>query len=47
MTTPGFDGDVGYAPLWAGESVSAVRGITPAAEIVRELVDEAEAALRR
>jgi len=46
MTTPGFDGDLDYAPLWAGESVSAVREIQPAGEIVRELVAETEAALR-
>ena len=43
--TPDFDGDIEYAPLWAGESCSAVRDIKPAADIVRDLVHEAEAAL--
>ena len=28
--------------LWAGESVGAVKRVQPAAEIVRELVEEAE-----
>jgi NAD(P)H-dependent flavin oxidoreductase YrpB (nitropropane dioxygenase family) len=42
---PDFDGDLEYAPLWAGESCSAVRDIKPAADIVRDLVAEAEAAL--
>ncbi|MGZ4407877.1 MAG: NAD(P)H-dependent flavin oxidoreductase [Gaiellaceae bacterium] len=42
---PDFDGDIDYAPLWAGESVSVVNGILPAGEIVRQLVRDAEAAL--
>lgn len=42
---PDFDGDVEYAPLWAGESVSVVNDVKPAAEIVRDLVRDAEAAL--
>ncbi|HET7467651.1 MAG TPA: nitronate monooxygenase [Candidatus Dormibacteraeota bacterium] len=42
---PDFDGDIEYAPLWAGESVSAVNDIKPAAKIVNDLVREAEAAL--
>jgi NAD(P)H-dependent flavin oxidoreductase YrpB (nitropropane dioxygenase family) len=33
--------------LWAGESVGAVRRVQPAAEIVRELAEEAEKQLRR
>jgi NAD(P)H-dependent flavin oxidoreductase YrpB (nitropropane dioxygenase family) len=33
--------------LWAGESVGEVRRVQPAAEIVRELAEEAEALLRR
>jgi NAD(P)H-dependent flavin oxidoreductase YrpB (nitropropane dioxygenase family) len=32
--------------LWAGESVGSVRRMQPAAEIMRELVDEAERLLR-
>ena len=42
MLTADFDGDVEYGPLWAGESCSLVREIRPAAEIVRDLVREAE-----
>lgn len=45
VATPDFDGDVEYAPLWAGESCSVVNDIKPAAQIVRDLVREAEAAL--
>ena len=41
MTTTRFEGDVGYAPLWAGESVGAVRAVEPAADIVRRLAREA------
>ena len=40
-------GAIGAMALYAGESVGAVRGIVPAADIVRELVDGAEALLRR
>jgi nitronate monooxygenase len=36
---PDFDGDIEYAPLWAGESCSVVNDIKPAADIVRDLVD--------
>ena len=43
---PDFDGDWEYAPLWAGESCSAVNDIKPAGEVVRDLVRDAEAALR-
>jgi nitronate monooxygenase len=42
---PDFDGDLEYAPLWAGESVSVVNDVKPAAQIVRDLVAEAERAL--
>jgi len=45
IATPDFDGDIDYAPLWAGESCSVVNDIKPAAQIVRDLVREAEAAL--
>jgi NAD(P)H-dependent flavin oxidoreductase YrpB (nitropropane dioxygenase family) len=47
MPTRDFDGDIDYAPLWAGESVGSVREIKPAGEIVRELVAETEAAFPR
>lgn len=39
--TPEFDGDIEYAPLWAGESVSVVNDIKPAGEIVKDLVRDA------
>lgn len=42
---PDFEGDLDYAPLWAGESVSVVNDILPAGEIVRRLAQDAEAAL--
>jgi NAD(P)H-dependent flavin oxidoreductase YrpB (nitropropane dioxygenase family) len=45
IATPEFDGDIDYAPLWAGESCSVVNDIKPAAEVVSDLVREAEAAL--
>lgn len=45
MATPDFDGDLDYAPLWAGESCSVVHDIKPAAEIVEELARDAEAEL--
>jgi nitronate monooxygenase len=40
-------GAIEAMPHWAGESVGGVTRIQPAAEIVRELVDEAERLLRR
>lgn len=40
-----FDGDIEYAPLWAGDSVSNVNDILPAAEIIRSRVRDAEADL--
>ncbi len=42
---PDFDGDIEYAPLWAGESCSVVNDIKPAAQIIDDLVREAEAEL--
>lgn len=45
MTTADFDGDLDYAPLWAGESCSVVNDIKPAAAIVQELVRDAADAL--
>jgi nitronate monooxygenase/enoyl-[acyl-carrier protein] reductase II len=47
MITPDFEGDPDYAPMWAGESCSVVNDIKPAAEIVRDLARDAEAALAR
>lgn len=45
MVTPTFEGDLDHAVMWAGESVSAVTDVRPAADIVRDLAREAEAAL--
>jgi NAD(P)H-dependent flavin oxidoreductase YrpB (nitropropane dioxygenase family) len=42
---PEFDGDIEYAPLWAGESCSVVNDIKPAGQIVRDLVRDAERSL--
>jgi nitronate monooxygenase len=45
VATPEFDGDIDYAPLWAGESCSVVNDIKPAAAVVRDLARDAEATL--
>jgi nitronate monooxygenase/enoyl-[acyl-carrier protein] reductase II len=45
VTTPDFEGDIDYAPLFAGESCSVVNDIKPAAAIVRDLTRDAEATL--
>jgi nitronate monooxygenase/enoyl-[acyl-carrier protein] reductase II len=45
VATPDFDGEIDYAPLWAGESCSVVNEIKPAASIVRDLARDAEATL--
>jgi nitronate monooxygenase len=41
MATSEFEGDLEYAPLWAGESCSVVNDVKPAAQIVGDLVREA------
>jgi nitronate monooxygenase len=41
MANSHFDGDIEYAPLWAGESCSVVNDIKPAGKIVADLVREA------
>jgi NAD(P)H-dependent flavin oxidoreductase YrpB (nitropropane dioxygenase family) len=47
--TPGADaeGDIEALALWAGQSVALVKKVQPAAEIVREIVSEAQAVLDR
>lgn len=45
LPTPAFDGDIEYAPLWAGESCGRVNEIKPAGQIVRDVVREAEAVI--
>jgi nitronate monooxygenase/enoyl-[acyl-carrier protein] reductase II len=47
IATVDFDGDLEYAPLWAGESCSVVNDVEPAAVIVGNLVRDAAAALTR
>jgi nitronate monooxygenase/enoyl-[acyl-carrier protein] reductase II len=42
----GFEGDLEYTALYAGESCSLVNDIKPAAAIVRDVVAEAEGVLR-
>jgi len=42
---PARRGNYRRAPLWAGESCGLVHDIKPAAEIVRDLVREAQAAM--
>jgi len=41
----GFEGDLDYPAMWAGESVEVVNDVRSAGEIVRRLVDDARAAL--
>jgi hypothetical protein len=47
IPTRNTTGTIAAMSLGAGESVSAVKRIQPAGEIVRELAAEAEALLRR
>jgi hypothetical protein len=42
---PGFKGDIEYAVLYAGESCGLIQDIKPAAQIVRDLMYEAEAVM--
>jgi NAD(P)H-dependent flavin oxidoreductase YrpB (nitropropane dioxygenase family) len=42
----GFEGDLDYTVLYAGESCGLVNDIKPAAAIVRDVIAEAEAVLR-
>ncbi len=41
----GFEGDLGYPAMWAGESVEVVNDVLPAGEIVRMLMHDAAVAL--
>jgi nitronate monooxygenase len=43
---PTFEGDLERVPILAGESCSVVNDVKPAAQIVRDLVRDAEAAMR-
>jgi NAD(P)H-dependent flavin oxidoreductase YrpB (nitropropane dioxygenase family) len=43
----GHTGAIEAMSLWAGESVSGVRRVQPAGEIIREMAEEAETLLRR
>lgn len=39
-------GDLSHAPVWAGEAVDLIADVRPAAEVLADLVADAEAALR-
>jgi NAD(P)H-dependent flavin oxidoreductase YrpB (nitropropane dioxygenase family) len=45
VATVDFEGDIEYAPLWAGESCGVVNELKPAAAIVRDLVVDSMTAL--
>jgi nitronate monooxygenase len=45
VPSPDFEGDLDYAPFWAGESITVVNDINPVAQIIEDLVRDAEAAL--
>jgi NAD(P)H-dependent flavin oxidoreductase YrpB (nitropropane dioxygenase family) len=47
MVTPEYTGDLEYAPLWCGESCTLVNDIKPAADVVRDIVNEAIEVLRQ
>ncbi len=47
MPLEGFEGDMEYAALYSGQSCSLVNDIKPAAEIMRELVRNAEGTLQK
>jgi len=47
MVTPEYTGDLEYAPLWCGESCTLVNDIKPAADVVRDIVNEAAEVLRQ
>lgn len=44
---PSFEGDLENVPMLAGESCGVVSDIKPAAQIVKDLVHAAEAALAK
>ena len=46
MVTPQYEGDLEYAPLWCGESCTLVNEIKSAADVVRDIVNEATGVLR-
>ncbi len=43
----GFQGDMEYTALYAGESCSLIHDIKPAGQIVQDIVSEAEGILER
>jgi nitronate monooxygenase len=47
MPTPDVEGELEELSLWAGQGVSLVRETKPAAEIVREINEEASAVLHK
>jgi nitronate monooxygenase len=47
MPVAGISGDVEALSMWSGQGIGLVDRVQPAAEIVRELVDETDAAIAR
>ena len=47
LATPEFVGDLEYMPLWCGESCTHIDDIKPAAEVVHDIVKEAEEIIRQ
>lgn len=44
---PAFEGDIEALPMWCGQGVRLVRDVMPAAAIVREIAEQADAQLQR
>jgi NAD(P)H-dependent flavin oxidoreductase YrpB (nitropropane dioxygenase family) len=47
MPVSGVDGDIEALSMWSGQGIGLADRVQPAAEIVRELVEEADAVLAR
>jgi NAD(P)H-dependent flavin oxidoreductase YrpB (nitropropane dioxygenase family) len=47
LATPEFVGDLEYMPLWCGESCTHINEIKPAAEVVHDIMTEAEEVIRQ
>ena len=47
MPVAGIEGDVEALSMWSGQGIGLADRVQPAGEIVRELVDEADAVLAR
>ena len=47
LATPEFVGDLDYIPLWCGESCTLVDDVKAAADVVHDIINEAEQAIRQ